>query len=57
MRKFLLVGNFLAREFLAEVFGDFWDFWGFLAVGGFWGFCRVGGFEGGIGVMTLMLGH
>ena len=51
----MLVGNFLAREFLAGIFGgSFWGFLGFLAVGDFWDFWRLGGFEGGIGVRTSM---
>ena len=49
-REFLAVGNFLAREFLAEVFGGFWDFW------------RLGifGVFGGLVVLRVsesMLGH
>jgi hypothetical protein len=43
VRKFLLIGNFLAREFLAGVFGDFWDFWrlGVFGVFGGLGHLRV----------------
>jgi len=59
---FLFVGNFCRSGIFVGVFwgfwrGNFWGFLGFLAVGGFWGFCRFGGFEGGIDVVTLMLGH